>query len=177
MQIIRIRDLQLENVFDPNLYVPVDHDSYFSNAKKLKFSDLSNWITGTTFAWLSGKTSGDTIENFWFNEQTGALTLETDKGYWITNIYFTGSTQIQNNDVLIYSATTSNTGFWYPTGATWDTIKNFQFNEQNGELILETAKGFWITNIYQTGTTQIQTGDILVYSATTSTSDFGIQLV
>jgi len=70
--------------------------------------------------------SGTTVENMWFEEQDGTINLDLDTGTWITHVYFTGTTDgkdwyspVENNCILVYSAVTSDMGFWYPyTGVT-----------------------------------------------------------
>jgi hypothetical protein len=148
--IIRIRNLETETNLQGENYIPIDRDDYYANAKKLTLSNFNNYISGITYGFASGLTSGTSgisgtdgtsgssgvsgtdgtsgssgvsgtlVEDFWFEEQDGTINLDTDIGTWVTHVYFTGSTSVQHNDILIYSAITSTSGFWYPSGVTFD---------------------------------------------------------
>ena len=58
MAIIRIRDLETEATLTGENYIPIDRDDYYTNAKKLSLSNFNNYITGITYSFSSGLTSG-----------------------------------------------------------------------------------------------------------------------
>lgn len=80
--IIRIRNLQSETLVTPDIYVPVDKDTYTSNAKKLSLSDIAAYVIYEV----------DPISALTYDTWTGDLTLETLYGEYVTNIPICGTT-------------------------------------------------------------------------------------
>ena len=110
--IVRIRDLSSEISLSGDIYLPVDKDTYVSNAKKITLNDIAAYVIYNV----------DPISGLTYDLNTGDLTLETLYGYYVTNLennLASGMTDVwidnpQNNEILVYD-----NGYWVNSAATF----------------------------------------------------------